>query len=272
MSDKDMAGKGVSSPEVHLSLDDDPEIGEVARLVMDHRVRHNILGREMVEKLGARVAELADRPRLRVVVLTGAGDKAFAGGADVREMVDLDMDGARAYITRLHELCDAVRRLPVPVIARIDGYCLGAGLELAASCDIRVAGDRASFGMPEVRVGLPSVIEAALLPRIMGLGRAASLLFTGESINAYDALSQGLVERVCPSAQLDDTVTEIVQAILQSGPEAIRLQKRLLLEWQNLPLDESIRRSVDVFAAAYATDEPRRCMQGFLDRVRGRKK
>ena len=99
------------------------------------------------------------------MILTGAGERAFVGGADINELAHLDRDSAREFITLVHRCCDGFRRLPVPVIARIDGYALGAGLELAAACDLRVASDRSMFGMPEVRVGIPSVVEAALLPR-----------------------------------------------------------------------------------------------------------
>src|SRR6185503_218248 len=113
----------------------------------------------------------------RVVVLTGAGERAFIGGADINEMAELDEESARVFISQLHEACAALRNLPVPVIARISGYCLGAGLEIAASCDLRVAADHSTFGMPEVRVGIPSVIEAALLPRLIGWGMAARLIY-----------------------------------------------------------------------------------------------
>ena len=114
--------------------------------------------------------------QLRALILTGAGDRAFIGGADINEMVELDQESARIFITHLHEACTALRNLPVPVIARISGYCLGAGLEVAASCDLRIASEHSSFGMPEVRVGIPSVIEAALLPdSSAGKGRPVDL-------------------------------------------------------------------------------------------------
>ena len=103
---------------------------------------------------------------------------------------------AEAFIARLHGACAAIRSLPVPVIARISGYCLGGGLEVAASCDLRVASEDSTFGMPEVNVGIPSVIEAALLPRLVGWGKARELVYTGLSISAAEAVSCGLVERV----------------------------------------------------------------------------
>ncbi len=141
-------------------------------------------------------------------------------------------------------------------------------MEIAASCDLGVAADHSTFGMPEVRVGIPSVIEAALLPRLIGWGKAAELIYTGESISAAEALECGLVQRVVSREQLDQAVDRWTQAILEGGPCALRLQKSLIREWERLPLDQAIERGIDSFAAAYETDEPRRLMQRFLTRRR----
>jgi enoyl-CoA hydratase len=185
-------------------------------------------------------------------------------------MAELDETSAGSFISRLHDACAAIRNLPVPVIARINGYCLGAGLEIAASCDLRVAADHSTFGMPEVKVGIPSVIEAALLPRLIGWGKAAELIYTGESISAKEALVCGLVERVTPSDQLDQAVERWTEAILGAGPRGIRLQKALMREWERLPLDQAITRGIASFAAAYETDEPKSMMNEFLARRRKR--
>jgi enoyl-CoA hydratase len=266
--------------KVELTLDDHDELGCVARIVVDYPARLNILNSELIRQLTAAVESLANNERLRVVTLTGAGDRAFIGGADINEMAALDnsptldrsstleKSSARGFISRLHSACAALRDSPVPVIARINGYCLGAGLEIAASCDLRVAADHSTFGMPEVKVGIPSVIEAALLPRLIGWGKAAELIYTGESISASEALGCGLVERVIPREQLDQAVDRWTQAILQAGPRALRLQKALMREWERLPLDQAIERGIESFAAAYETDEPRRFMERFLARRR----
>ena len=254
--------------KLDLTLDDHDERGCVARIVVDNQARLNILNSELIRQLTAAIDSLADNERLRVLILTGAGDRAFIGGADINEMAALDKSSARGFISRLHEACAALRQLPAPVIARINGYCLGAGLEIAASCDLRVAADHSTFGMPEVRVGIPSVIEAALLPRLIGLGKAAELIYTGESISAAEALECGLVQRTVPREQLDQAVERWTQAILEGGPCALRLQKSLIREWERLPLDQAIERGIDSFAAAYETDEPRRLMERFLTRRR----
>jgi len=139
-------------------------------------------------------------------------------------------------------------------------------LEIAAACDLRVAAEHSQFGMPEVRVGIPSVIEAALLPRLIGWGKTAELVFTGDSISAAEALSCGLIERLMPLAQLDQVVEQWIASILQAGPNAIRLQKELLRRWERLPLDQAIEGGIETFAEAYRTDEPRVLMERFRQR------
>lgn len=257
-----------SQCKIDLSFDDQDERGFIARIVVDNQTRLNILNSELIRQLTNSVNNLADNERLRALVLTGAGDRAFIGGADINEMASLDIKSARDFISQLHGACRALRELPVPVIARISGYCLGAGLEIAASCDLRLASDHSTFGMPEVRVGIPSVIEAALLPRLIGWGKTAELIYTGESIPAPEALACGLIQRVVPCDQLDQAVERWTHAIMQAGPRAIRLQKELIRDWERLPIDQAIERGIDSFAAAYDTEEPRQTMQGFLTRRR----
>ncbi|HEV8484045.1 MAG TPA: enoyl-CoA hydratase [Blastocatellia bacterium] len=257
-------------PSIILSLEDHHDRGRVARIVIDYRARLNILNSKLITQLTSAIDSLRVDERLRALILTGAGDRAFIGGADLNEMAELDEESARVFITRLHEACSALRQLPVPVIARISGYCLGAGLEVAASCDLRVASEHSSFGMPEVRVGIPSVIEAALLPRLVGWGMAARLIYTGETISAQEAAKCGLIESVVPEEQLDEAVNRWVEAILEAGPRAVRLQKALLRQWETLSLDEAIERGIESFAEAYRSDEPLRLMKGFLQRKRER--
>ena len=242
--------------------------GAVARIMVDNRAKLNVLGRRLISELRAAFEALAAEPDLRAVVLTGAGDRAFIGGADIGEMAGLTPETERPFITGFHELCAAIQALPVPVIARIQGYCLGAGLEVAAACDLRVAGERARFAMPEVRVGIPSVIEAALLPRLVGAGRAGKLVLTGRNFEAAEALSIGLIERVVPAVELDAAVEDWLAALLAAGPQALAAQKRLLRDWQELPLSDSIAHSIDSFVEAFEGDEPRRMMRAFLERKR----
>jgi len=255
---------------VRVAREERPEGGHLARLTIDNARKLNALDRALMVEIVEAVQTLEAEPELRVVVVTGAGERAFIGGTDINELAALDSDSARELITLVHRCCDGFHRLPVPVIARINGYALGAGLELAAACDLRVASAGAMFGMPEVRVGIPSVVEAALLPRLVGDGRARRLLLTGEMIDAATALEWGLVDKMAPADGLDAAVEELAAAILAGGPRAIRLQKKLILDWEELPTGAAVARGIEIFAEAYETDEPRRMAEAQLAAMRAR--
>lgn len=256
-----------ANPRVELRVERRPE-GTVGYITLANETKLNTLNRALMTQMIAAAVALRAQDDLRAVVLRGAGSKAFIGGANITEMSRLDPASARDFITLLHEVCDSVRRCPVPVIARIDGFALGAGLEVAASCDFRISSDRAKFGMPETKVGIPSVIEAALLPRLVGDSRARELVMLGEIIDASTALSWGLVNRVVTADELDAEVEKMIGAICAAGARAVRLQKSLMREWENLPLDRAIAAGIGAFARAYESDEPTRMMSGFLNRKR----
>jgi enoyl-CoA hydratase/carnithine racemase len=228
----------------------------------------NILSTPVIASLTRAIEALAAHDAIRVLVLRGAGEKGFVGGADIKEMAALDRASAETFISALRRLCDAVRHLPVPVIARMPGWCLGGGLELALACDIRIAADNAQLGMPEVKVGIPSVIHAALMPRLIGNARTAWMLLTGELSDAAEALQWGLVSRVVPLAELDLEVERVAALLAGFGPAAVRQQKRLLREWEDAPLEASINHSVTEFGSAFDTGEPQQHMATFLNRKR----
>lgn len=244
--------------------------GVVAHVTIDNGRKLNTLNSALMDRFVDEIEALGKREHLRAVVLTGAGHKAFIGGADIGEMAALDEMTARAFITRVHRCCDCLRRLDVPVIARISGYALGAGMEVAAACDLRIASEGAVFGMPEVRLGIPSVVEAALLPMLLGWGRARQLLLLGETISAAEACEWGFVERVVPADALDAAVEEWLEALFASPPGAIRLQKRLIRDWEALTPDAAVEAGIEAFAGAWKTDEPRLAMREFLARKRRR--
>jgi len=253
-----------SDNQVHVRLDERKE-GIVATVTIDNARRLNAMKGTLMSALADTMGKLAAEDALRAVVLTGAGPKAFTAGADIDEMARIEnADQARAFIARLHCCCDAIRNLPVPVIARIRGYCFGGGLELAAACDVRIASEAATFGMQEVKIGIPSVIEAALFPQLVGWGRAREILLLGETFSAADALAWRLVEHVVPAAALDQAVEDWIGKLLTSAPRAVRLQKRLIRQWEDLPLSAAIAAGIDAFAAAYETDEPITTMRAFL--------
>ena len=228
----------------------------------------NILSSPVINAVREGLEQLAADSDIRVLVLKGGSEKSLIGGADIKEMARLDQASAEAFITRLRDLCEAVRAFPAPVIARMPGWSLGGGLEVAAACDFRIAARDAKFGMPEVRVGIPSVIHAALLPRLIGWGRARWLVMTAENIDAATALAWGLVDKVAPEGELDQVVEQTIEMLLACGAQALRAQKALLRQWEELPLKESVDLSIGVFGKSFLTDEPKRLMQGFIDRKR----
>src|ERR1700733_10545279 len=199
--------------------------GGVATVSINNATRLNCLGHAQIIAFIDAVAALADDPDLRVLIVTGEGDRAFMGGANLHELGTLNPARARDFLTLIHRMCKVLRDLPVPVIARVNGFCLGAGLEVMAACDLHIASDNAVFGMPEVKIGLPSVGEAALVPQLIGWGRTKLLLYTGDNIDARTALEWGLVEKVVPPADLNTALAQWIHSIVESGPRAIRLQK-----------------------------------------------
>jgi len=218
--------------------------GAVARIVIDRPAKANALDSPLLDELAAALGTV--EPGVRAVVLAGSG-KTFCGGADVEELERLDHATAGAFVGRIHRVCEALRRLPVPVVARLHGAVIGAGLEIAAACDLRVAAEGTRFAMPEVRLGIPSVVEAALLPRLMGSGRAAWLVLTGEAIDARRAYEWGLIEQV--ASDLDAAVKSLLEKLLAADPGALAEQKRLLHVWDDAPLEVSIAESIERFAA-----------------------
>jgi enoyl-CoA hydratase/carnithine racemase len=260
-----------NSNRFHVEYDELPEGGRVARLTIDNRSKANSLDTSLMQEIIDKTVGVAADPGLRLAILSGAGGRAFIGGADIAEIAALDRASARRFITLVHRCCDQFRRLPVPVIARIDGSALGAGLELAAACDLRVATETSSFGMPEVAIGIPSVVEAALLPKLIGAGRVRRRLFTGETIGAAEALAWGLVDSVAPVIALDAAVDRLARPILIAGPQAIRLQKSLILDWEELSISAAIERGIDAFVTAFNSDEPARMAGAALTRLRARR-
>lgn len=249
-------------------LVEERKLGTIVRVTIANAAKLNTLDSHLMIAFIGEIEALANRDDLRAVVLTGAGEKAFIGGANIVEMATLDAGHSEAFITLVHRSSSSLRELPVPVIARVNGYALGAGLEVAAACDLRIASSNAVFGMPEVKVGIPSVVEAALLPGLIGWGRTRELLMFGENIDAATALAWGLVEQVVAPAALDAAIERRLDALLAAGPQAVRLQKKLIRDWEDMTLSQAVRAGIESFTQAYATDEPTRMMAAFAKRRR----
>ncbi|CAP93541.1 hypothetical protein E8E15_007147 [Penicillium rubens] len=240
---------------------------KIAHLTISHAQKLNSLTTPLLTSLTQTLSKLSNT-NLHAITLTGAGQKSFIGGADLNELSTLrNAPTARKFITSVHETCTAIRTCPVPVIARINGFALGAGLEIAAACDLRVAAKGAVFGMPEVRLGIPSVVEAALLPGLIGWGRTRQLLLLGGMISASEALRWGLVERVVEDEELDLAVAEWTSEIGRNGPLAVRRQKALISRWEELSLAGGIEAGIEAFGECFDGDcgtEPGRMIGEFF--------
>jgi enoyl-CoA hydratase len=242
--------------------------GPITTITINRPERSNALNTRVILELRQAVEATREVPETRVIVVTGAGERSFVGGADIHELGQLDVFKGEQFIRTLHESLRALREHPAPVIAAVNGYALGAGLELVMSCDIAIASETAQLGMPEVKVGLPSVIECALMPSIIGLMRTRELLLTGDLIDAHEAHRIGLVNQVVPLTELPAAVKRMAERLIANGPRALYLQKDLINRWLNLPMDEAIEAGIKSLASAFATDEPQRAMEAFWSRRR----
>ena len=247
------------------------ETGHVAYVTVNNPEKRNALGIAGKKQLAGAFRKLAKDKSLRVAVLTGAGDRSFIAGADIAEMKDVTPKKAHDVHEWVHRACDSIRALPVPVIARVNGYCFGAGMEIAASCDMRIGVTTAKFGMPEVRFGIPSGMEACLLPQLIGWGKTRELVYTGDHIDAQEAHRCGFLERLVEPGRLDDGVEQWVASILAAGPRAIRIQKKLVRDWERMTIAQAVQAGIRACTEARKTDEPRRLMQAFLERKKSGK-
>lgn len=224
----------------------------------------NLLSTPVIRDLIETLLKLSENQAVHCLVLRGSGARSFVAGADIKEMSQLDASSGRTFISALRDLCNAVRHFPAPVIVRMEGHTLGGGLELAMAGDLRIAADNAVVGMPEVKVGIPSVIHAAMMPAQIGTTRAAWLLLTGENIPATQACDWGLINECVPQEQLDDRIMEVAAGFAEIGSEVLRQQKRLLRRWEAMTLDAAVDNSIAEFGQAFKTGEPQHHMNAFL--------
>lgn len=261
------AGSDSAAPSlVALRFEERGDAGRIAWVTFDNPAKRNALGLAGKEQFIEVMGRLRHDGSLRAVVITGAGDTSFVAGTDLGEMAGFDLAAAEASATKTHRACDAVRTCPVPVIARINGDCFGSGMELAACADLRVAADHARFGMPETRFGIPSGMEASVLPKLIGWGKAVELVLTGDHIDAREAHRIGFLQRLAPSGEIDAAVEHWIRSLMACGPLAVRIQKRLLVDWDRMSTTDAARAGIQAYVDAYRTDEPRRLMTAFLER------
>ncbi|MBA7691542.1 Short-chain-enoyl-CoA hydratase [subsurface metagenome] len=244
--------------------------GGIATITLNRPEKLNLLNRGMINEIGKAAAELGRDENVRAVVITGAGERAFTAGIDVNEMKDLDVSSAREFIRNFHYVIKSIRDLDKVVIAAINGFCFGGGCELAMACDLRIASENAQLGLPEIKLGIPSVIEAALMPLLIGMGRAKELIFLGDPIGADEAERIGLVNKVVPADKLKVTVKDTANKILNYSPTAVKMQKKVINQWLPADLETAIDYSIDAFSRCFATNEPNEAMTAFLRKLQSK--
>ena len=242
--------------------------GQVGVVVtkLEGRGQLNLLGRDTFLGLNAELDRLDQDRSVRAIILTGSGDRAFSAGVDLEQMKDLEPADAEIFITALHGPARKLLTMSVPAIAAIKGPCLGGALELILACDIRIATEGAIMGLPEVQVGIPSVIEASLLPPTVGLGRARRLLLTGETVNAAEALAMGLVDIVVPEDSLMNKAHEIADQFLGMSRDVLASQKDIITKWLELGEEDSAKFTIQEFSRIFNTSAPHEGMSAFLEK------
>ncbi len=217
-----------------------------------------------LEKL---LVELEQDADVRVVILTGAGEKAFIAGGDISHLGTLDVNGAREFTLLAQRVIDRIESFPIPVIAAINGYALGGGCELAMGCDIRIAADSAKFGQPEVKLGIiPGFAGTQRLARLVGKGRAKELIFTGEMIDAEEACRIGLVNRVVAKDQLLAETRALAMKMCDKSASAISIAKEAIDNGLEMDFARAERYEADLFALCFATEDCKEGISAFMEK------
>lgn len=227
----------------------------------------NAVNGEVIRRLDEIFTNLAARSDVRVVIVRGAGEKAFAAGADLAAMVDMDAAATKVFTSAFHRMAARVAALHAPVVCAAHGFVLGGGLEVALLCDFIIAADNAQFGFPENSVGvIPGFGGTQRLPRRIGGARARQLLYTGARIKAEQALAWGLVNEVVPVAELEARVLAIAGAITKGAPRAVAAAKQVVGEGEDLPFEQAVSREQHHFGLLFETEDQKEGMRAFLDK------
>lgn len=241
--------------------------GRVAIVTIDRPQALNAMSQTMMEDFGHIMTELADSSDIGAIVLTGAGEKAFMAGGDIAGMQPLNPFEARAVALKAQEIYRRIENSPTPVICALNGYVLGGGCELAMACDIRIAAEHARFGQPEVKIGIiPGFGGTQRLSRLVGLGAARMMIYTGEMINAAEALRIGLVDRVVPAADLLPEAKKLAAAIAEKSAIAIGLAKQAISNGSSMDLDRACAYEAEQFGLCFASHDQKEGMLAFLEK------
>ena len=227
----------------------------------------NALNSSVLRELSMTIEHVSMAADVGAIILTGAGDRAFVAGADIKEMVGLSALEMRSFSEAGRRLGDAMAACNKPILAAINGYALGGGCELALACDIRLASDRAKIGQPEVNIGIiPGFGGSQRLPRLVGLGWASEMIFTGDTIDAATAERIGLVNRVVPAARLLEEAKALARKILEKGPAAIALAKACLRASLEMPLTAGLDFETAAFGVVGSTRDKEEGMKAFIEK------
>jgi len=240
--------------------------GPVVRITINREAAHNALNSAVLERLAELIDELENDGEVIAVVITGAGKKAFVAGADVREIQEAG-EARTALIGRGQEILSKIRHSSKVVIAAVNGYALGGGCELAMACDIRIASENATFGLPEVKLGLMTGYGGSqLLSRLIGTGRAKYVMFTGDMFTARDAYQWGLVERICSAEDLMEEAMALAKKIAANGPFAVRSCKKAIDRGISLPLDEAMSLELEIYDKVARSEDAEAGLTAFLEK------
>lgn len=240
---------------------------DVATITFNRPKALNALSAELLDEFSQALDALAADEQIRVLVLTGAGEKAFVAGADITELARLDTLKAKVFIHRGLSAINKLTELPIPVIAAVNGFALGGGLEIAMACDFIYASETAAFGQPEIKLGLiPGYGGTQRLPRIIGPGPAKELLFTGKMINAEEARRLGIVNAVCPPEKLMASVMAAAREMASKGRVALRAIKQAVNHGLNVDLATGLRMETDAFAICLASPDAKEGTAAFLEK------
>jgi enoyl-CoA hydratase len=227
----------------------------------------NSLNWQALRELKEFFEEILPRENLKSLIITGAGDRAFVAGADIAEMYKMEDREFQEYVDFAHKVYELVESIPCPCIAAINGYALGGGCELALSCDIRIASEKAKLGFPEVKLGIfPGWGGTQRVTRVLGLGRTKELVFTGEMIDANEALRIGLVEKVVPHDKVFEEARQIAQTIAKRGPIAVRLAKTAINAGSEMDLKKALLLEKTLVSLCFDSEDRIEGMKAFLDK------
>jgi enoyl-CoA hydratase len=227
----------------------------------------NALNKDTLMEIKEAVENVQDDKGIDVLIITGAGDKAFVAGADISYMLNINAMEGREFGLLGQKVMRLLETMDKPVIAAINGFCLGGGCELAMACDFRISSEKGKFGQPEVGLGVtPGFGGTQRLPRIVGTGMAKQLLYTGDMIDAYEALRIGLVNYVVPSENLMDEVKNIAGKITARGQVAVRFCKVAVNEGIQTDIDRAMTVEADLFGICFATEDQKEGMKAFIEK------